>query len=175
MVQFEAFVQKSFGPEAWTAISVEARLEDRIYLPISVYPDTEILALVDAAVEATSKPAEELLGLFGEHLIPPLIETYGNSRMKSWCALQLLENTEATIHRVVRAREPDATPPQLCCERVSETEVSITYRSGRGLCALAKGLVRGVATFYGERIEVEESACMHSGDESCQIWARKRD
>jgi len=175
MVQFEAFVQKRFGAEAWRALCLEAQLSDRIYLPISVYPDAEIFALVDAAVETTRKPAAELLGQFGEFLIPPLMDIYGNARMKSWQALDLLENTETTIHRVVRAREPDATPPPLDCERVSETEVAITYRSSRGLCALAQGLVRGVATFYGERIEVGESSCMHEGADSCRIWARKRD
>lgn len=173
MVQFEAFVQKNFGAEAWRALCAETRLGDRIYLPVSVYPDAEIFALMEAAVEMTSKPAPELLGLFGEHLIPPLLETYGNPRMKSWGALDLLENTETTIHRVVRAREPDATPPQLYCERVSENEVEIAYRSARGLCALALGLVRGVATYYNEELEVHEKTCMHRGAEACLIRARK--
>jgi predicted hydrocarbon binding protein len=175
MVQFESFVGKTFGPYAWKTILSEAKMPDRIYLPVSVYADDELFSFLEIAVELTGKPASELLELFGEHLIPPLIETYGNSRMKSWHALDLLEHVEATIHRIVRVKEPAATPPRLSSERVSETEVVIRYGSGRGLCALARGLIRGVAQHYAERIEIEESECMHRGAEACLIRARKLD
>ena len=175
MVEFEAFVQKNFGEETWTQLCEEAQLGGKIYLPVAVYPDEDIMALVDGAVQMTGKPASELLGLFGEHLVPPLIDIYVNLQNNDWTALDLLQNVEKTIHRIVRTRQPEASPPELRCERVSETEVSITYQSPRGLCDLAKGLTRGVATFFDERIDVEESSCMQSGDNQCLIWARKRD
>ena len=45
----------------------------------------------------------------------------------------------------------------------------MTYTSNRRLCALAKGIVRGVAAHYGERILVFDAACTFSGDPHCEL------
>ena len=174
MVQFEAFVEKTFDANALAEVRARANLADQLYLPISIYADEEILSLLEAAVELTGKTGSDLLEAFGHHLVAPLIETYGNARMKSWDSLELLENVETTIHRVVRAREPSATPPSLQADRISEDTVEIRYESARGLCALARGLMSGVADYYGEEIEINESECMHAGADACVISASKR-
>jgi predicted hydrocarbon binding protein len=37
------------------------------------------------------------------------------------------------------------------------------------MCALAKGIVKGAAKAYGERVAISESTCMLRGDEACSI------
>ena len=53
--------------------------------------------------------------------------------------------------------------------RISPTEVEIDYRSERKLCAVAKGVARGMAAHFDERISLEETECMHRGDARCLI------
>ena len=53
--------------------------------------------------------------------------------------------------------------------RVSPDEVVITYSSERKLCAVAKGIVKGIGAHYQERISIRESECMLTGASVCTI------
>ncbi len=84
----------------------------------------------------------------------------------------MIEHTEETIHRVVRMRQPGAAPPRLHVERKSPDEVVLTYDSPRRLCAVARGITRGVAKKFEERITITDRACMLSGASKCLISFR---
>jgi len=86
-----------------------------------------------------------------------------------WKTLDMIEHTENNIHRAVRLRDPLAVPPRLKVRRVSPSEVVVIYESERRMCALAKGIARGVATYYGERIETNDLTCLLKGQASCTI------
>lgn len=170
--ELERFVAGSIGAEFWGQMLTSAGLGQRVYLPVDTYPDEEAIALVGAASQLSGKSAGEILTSFGEHLVPPLIDMYSSLIPSKWRTLDLLEQTESTIHKVVRLREPDATPPELQCERTCPNEVVITYASPRRLCPLAIGLARGVARHYAEELEIHERECMHRGAARCVIGFR---
>jgi len=170
--ELQKFATNAFGVDVWHKMCDAAGVGPRVYLPVTTYPDAEAIALVGAASELSGKQADELLGAFGEYLVEPLLRTYSSLVRPDWRTLDLLEHTESTIHRIVRLRERDATPPELACERVSPGEVVIRYGSARRLCSLARGLIRGVARHYSESIEVRETMCMSSGAPRCEIRAR---
>jgi heme-NO-binding protein len=170
--ELKKFASSAFGDEVWNEMCERARVGTRVYLAVATYPDAEAIALVGAAAELSGKPAAELLGGFGEYLVAPLLQTYGSLVRPEWRTLDLLEHTESTIHRVIRVREPEATPPELAVKRVSADEVVIRYGSSRRLCSLAIGLIRGVARHYAEAIEVRETACMSRGATRCEISVR---
>src|SRR3989449_11610799 len=71
-----------------------------------------------------------------------------------------------------RLRNAGARPPLLRCARPTAEEVVITYTSPRRLCALARGIIRGVARHYGEPVTITETTCMHRGAEACTISIR---
>ena len=87
----------------------------------------------------------------------------------AWRTLDVLEHTESTIHRIVRLREPGATPPRLVCTRVSGTEVMIAYESPRRMCSLGVGLAFGLAEHYSESLDATQSQCMNEGASRCLI------
>ena len=89
-----------------------------------------------------------------------------------WRTLDLIPHTEQTIHKVVRLKNPGASPPKLVSKHTSPEEVVITYTSERKLCAVAKGIVRGVAKYYKEKVEIAESTCMLTGSPRCTIAVR---
>ena len=76
------------------------------------------------------------------------------------------------MHRVVRLRTPGPKPPELRCDRESQEEVVIHYTSARRVCGIAKGIVRGLAKHYAERVLISESTCMLKGDFECPISVR---
>lgn len=163
------FVVNGYGADAWTAIGKAAGLEGHVYLPSKAYPDNEVLALVDAASRLTGVPVAELLSAFGEFLAPALLRMYAAFVQPEWKTLDVIESTESMIHRVVRMREPDASPPRLECSRPHAGEVVVTYDSERRLCGVAIGIIRGLAAHYQERVVINEPQCMLRGDAACVI------
>jgi predicted hydrocarbon binding protein len=118
------------------------------------------------------KPEQELLEEFGELIVPALLSIYSALIKPAWRTLDVIEHTEATIHRVVRLRDQRAKPPELHCRRMSPSEIQIIYQSARRLCGFAKGIPRGLATHFGERVTVSETSCMLRGEPRCEIWVR---
>lgn len=165
-------LQRHGGEETWKSLLRDAGLGRRMYLPIGEYPDEEAVALVSAASAATGVPAREVLEDFGAFIAPDLLGMYRSLVRPEWRTLDFLENTEDTIHRVVRLKDADAKPPEIRCERIAADEAVIHYTSARRLCGVAVGIIRGVATHYGEPVQIDEPRCMHRGDPACEIRVR---
>lgn len=168
-LELEKFVVTTLGRDVWDELLVQTNLRDRLYLPVQAYPDDDIVRIIGAAVKTTGKPPADILDAFGEFLVPTYLSVYGALLDPSWRTLDVIEHTEETIHRVVRMRQPGAAPPRLRVERTSATAVAITYDSPRKLCALARGIVRGIATHFRESVSVTERKCMHRGDPHCLL------
>ena len=45
----------------------------------------------------------------------------------------------------------------------------ISYSSQRKMCALAKGIVKGIASHFKEAVSITESQCMLKGDPTCKL------
>lgn len=162
--QLTAFLQNTLGPEAWD------RIAHQLGARPAVHGDhAEMSVLVAAAAETTGTPADELLARFGEFIVPDLLRVFGVFVKRDWTALDLLENTETVIHRAVRLHDSSARPPHLRITRPSQTQVVIHYASPRRLCAMAKGILRGIGTHYGKSFDVVETSCMHTGATTCTL------
>jgi len=172
-LELEKFVVQSFGRDAWETIVHRAGLGDRLYTPMQAYPDQDVVKVLEVAVSMTKKTAEELLEAFGEFLVPTYLSVYGPLLDPAWRTLDVIEHTEETIHRVVRMRQPGAAPPRLRVNRSAPDEVAIHYDSPRRLCAVARGITRGVAKHFGERVAISDAQCMHRGDRECVIVVKR--
>jgi predicted hydrocarbon binding protein len=171
-LQLQRFVESRHGAEVWRELNRRAGLESRVITALQSYPDEDMTRLVTEAVGLTGVPAADLLEAFGQFLAPAYLSVYSSLVKPDWRTLELLENTERTIHRVVRVRQPGATPPVLSVERTSDTEVLVTYGSHRRLCAVARGIIRGVAAHYREQVYINERTCMLRGGDACRISVR---
>lgn len=172
--ELSRYVDAELGPGSWPHVLDESGLAGHMYSPQSPSPDQEFVRLVDAAAKLTGRSDQKLLETFGVYLAADLLGgLYGLLVDPSWTLMDFLEHTEATIHTVVRARDPAATPPQLRIERPGPDEVRIVYDSPRRMCSLAKGIIRGAGDHYGEPVEILESGCMLKGADRCEIVVRK--
>jgi predicted hydrocarbon binding protein len=171
--ELQKYVGKTLGETAWESLLAKAGLAGKLYMPVSTYPDAEAGALVSAASSITGLTADAILQDFGEFIAPDLLRMYGSLLNKEWRTLDILEHTEETIHRVVRVQNAGADPPKLVAKRSSESEVVITYTSGRKMCGVAKGIVRGIAKERGESVVISETTCMLRGGSRCELVVRR--
>jgi predicted hydrocarbon binding protein len=173
-VELSGFVEELLGPKAWKETLVEAGLEDRAYTLDAPGPDDEFLALAASAATRAGRPQQAILEMFGEFLAPHLLGgELGALVDPDWDLFQFLECTEAAIHTVVRARDPDARPPKLRVVCPISDEILVLYESPRRLCSVAKGIIRGAARHYEQNIRISEPRCMLAGAKRCEITVRK--
>ncbi|MBA2544969.1 MAG: heme NO-binding domain-containing protein [Deltaproteobacteria bacterium] len=167
--ELKKYVVDKHGKTTWTRLLVDAGIDGKVFLPIQTYVDAEMLALVAGAAKESGVTANELLEYFGAFIVADLLQTYRSAIVPDWKTLELLEHTEAMIHRVVRQRDPTAQPPALDVQRTGPSTLTISYSSARKLCALARGIIRGVAEHYAQRVQIEESTCMLRDDPQCTL------
>jgi len=154
--QLKQFVETTHGADAWKAVLAEAGLGNKVYLSNTSYRDDEAVAIVIAASKLTSLPADDILEAFGEFIVPALMSTFRSMVKPGWKTMELLLNTEETIHKAVRLKNPGAAPPRLRFEQTGPNTLQFNYDSPRRMAAVAKGIMKGVARHYGERVGIEE-------------------
>jgi len=172
-LELQKFVESKLGAQGWATLLARANLASEVYTPLATYPDEQLVALVSEAEALSGLPAKTLLEAFGEFLVPTYLSVYGKLLKPDWRTLEVLEHTEETIHRVVRMRHEGASPPRLRTERTGPNEVVMTYDSPRRLCAVARGIARGVAKKFQEGLTIDDRRCMHRGDPQCVIAFRR--
>lgn len=172
-VELKKYVDAKVGPGAWDKLLGMAGMPAHIFMPVRQYPDEDVVKLVTAAAKATGAEVDAILEDFGAFIAPDLLRLYAALIQPEWRTLDVVQHTEETVHRVVRLRNPGAAPPYLRAERTSPDEVVVHYTSQRKLCAIAKGIVRGVSTHFGDGVTILETECMHRGAAECRIVVRR--
>ena len=172
MNQLRLFTQSTGQSGDWDRVCQLSGIPTGNYKLAENYADDQTFAVIGHLCEIRRISSQSLLEEFGEFIVPALIRIYGALLNPDWNILEILENTEAVIHCVVRARALGSSPPVLDTTRISETEVHVLYRSPRQLCALARGIIRGIAVQLGESVLIQDLKCMHLGDPECVISVR---
>lgn len=172
LAELEKFVGARYGKATWAALLDEAGLEPETFVPENRYPDAHLSAILRAVPAALPPPIAGLAEDFGAFVAPELLRRYAHLILPSWRTLEILNHAEAIYGGFADAIFGTAAPV-LRGERTGKSEVTLTYASHRRLCALAKGLARGMAGHFGESVEVREPACMLQGADACSIVVRK--
>ena len=157
------------GSTSWKGIRSSVATTASRFLPSGTYPDADAVAILSTIADTTGRPLASILEEFGQYLAPHLVKVAGPVVDPAWRTLDLIEHTEAIIHTMVRTTTPGAAPPVLETVRQSPDELHLVYSSVRRLCPLAVGLMRGIATHYGETIRIDEPSCALRGDPFCSF------
>ena len=165
----ERFVVRELGETGLQQVRAATGRGDNRYVFDATYPDAEINLIVQSVSQANGMPPEEILQQFAEGLVPSLLDVYGFLVNSKWTFVDFLLNTEAVIHKAVRLNTPTAKPPAIVAHLAASDTVTITYRSARRLCSVAKGIIRGSATHYKVKAAISEERCMLRGDPECVI------
>jgi hypothetical protein len=125
------------------------------YTAVGTYSHHEIVAMVVELSSRTSTPVPALLAAFGSHLFGRFDELYPKLMPEAATSFDFLESIEGVIHVEVLKLYPDAQLPRLVAARRSDSHMTLTYQSPRGMHDLALGLISGCADYYGEKLSVE--------------------
>lgn len=166
----EEVVTNDHGADTWDALLESSGL-DGAYTSLGSYPDDDLHKLVVAASEALDAPPVDVVRLLGQHALPLLAERYPTFFDGHTCKSFLLTLNDI-IHPEVRKLYPGADVPDFAFESPSEEVLVIGYVSARKLCALAEGFVLGSAEYFGEQVTIEQTECLHRGDDRCSIICR---
>ncbi len=167
--ELKNYYNQHFDPNSWQEFLKEIGIGFKHYLPIQDYPDQEMKIIIEKIAELQSKTTTNLLIDFGQFIVPSLLNMYKSLIKPEWRTLDLIERTENTIHTVVRLENQGASPPSLQCDRINDNEVEVIYNSERKLCSVAKGIIRGIAKHFDEKITITEDKCMIRGDSACRM------
>ena len=169
--QLRSYAVTRYGRGAWSnAIRISGAALPAGPPPLDVtVPDEELVAVMVALAAAADTSIPLLLEDFGVYLAPGLLRIYAPLVQPQWRTLDVIEHVEEQIHTAVRLRDRDADPPYLAARRCSPTEVEVVYTSPRRLCALAEGIVRGLAEHFNDRVTVSQPECMYRGDPRCLL------
>jgi predicted hydrocarbon binding protein len=142
------------------------------YLPDGSCPDEEAYGLLDAVSSALGEPIERVHARFGEYAAPHLIRVAGTLIDPSWRTLDVVEHAESIARALVHDQQEANDLRMHETVRISPNELHIVYYSPRKLCAIAAGMVHGVASYFRESIRIVKSACMRRGEPYCSFVVR---
>jgi hypothetical protein len=158
--EFIDLVAEKFGEEMVDRIIQESNLPSGgAYTAVGTYHHSEMTMVVRSLAEATSLPMTNLLKDMGEYLLSRFAIRYPQFFSSIDSTFDFLSRVEEHIHVEVRKLYPDAEFPSIICERPSENEMVLIYRSTRPLAALAEGMMMGAIAHFGETIEVTKAYC----------------
>lgn len=148
---------------------------DRVYRMSETYADEECQRLLAAAGEVLDLSVEETCDLWAEAFLQDT-----QKRFPVW--YQMCANSRALleyhpeIHSGFAAslQDPEASRAVTDKFRIEKLErkLIVHYRSPNRLCLLYRALARRVIAYYGDEASIEETRCLHRGDDECEIHIR---
>lgn len=143
-----------FGKEVVSKALAKFQLQpDVVFSPLQDVEDRIATGVIDQIGDLVGKDHQEIWRLMGEQNIKTFSKNYpGFFRHES--AYQFLKSMN-DVHIIVMKRFKGAVPPILDVTPLSSNDILFTYRSKRGMHHYLFGLIKGVAEFFKEQIEIE--------------------
>jgi len=158
--QFQEYVQQSFGLDVWSELIEEVGVQGKNYTLFTHYPTAEFKALVQSLSKHTKRPFQDILEDFGIYAAPKVWQVCKEMIPSRWSLTDLLLNiTDFTHHLLARAVSGTHKLFPIRSEKTSQDEITLHYELPHTMCAMSKGLIRGLATLYGTKIAITESDC----------------
>lgn len=164
----EEYVAARTDDRTWERVVDRAGLERTLYLPVSTYDDGEFEALLAALSSMAVQDRRTIERDLGRSLAPALLRTYAAHCRPEWDCFDFLERC-GSIRDAVDAANDDVSLPDVTARRDGTGRVDVDYRTHREptYCALAWGLLEGIAAEFETDATVTKRDCVRDGADSC--------
>jgi hypothetical protein len=159
-------VETTYGMAEWNDLLNDAGLSG-VYTSASLYPDSEIMTLVDLLSKRKQVPVNDLVFAFGQFMFPAFHKRYPQLIDQFDDFLTLLESIDSVIHVEVNKLHPDAVTPVFRHERLNDHTIRLEYQSKRQLCRLAEGLIDGASQHFKQPMHLLHDPCSRDGADHC--------
>lgn len=162
-------IEAEHGISVWNDIVREAEIPDfGAFTMGAVYPDEQMVRLVQVICAKFSLTAPEVLQAFGEHVFTSLAHGYPDIIAHYTNPKEMLLHVDDHIHREIAFYHPNENSlPTFTCEDTGENSLTMYYSSPRKLCFLAEGVIQGVGRYFHCHILTDHSQCVYRGDARC--------
>jgi len=169
-------IEKEGGPTALHEVRQAAQIPpERAFRIHEPYSDEEFQRFVGQTLAHFGWPVDDFYARYADLFLvythaqfPTFFKLAKNSR-------EFLQN-QPTIHHsfAAGALSPAQRKEVVGKFHLDRTEDGLVmhYSSPHRLCGLYKALALRTAKFYGDKMEISESACLHNGASECEIHIR---
>lgn len=158
--------------DGWQMVIDVADVENRLYLPVSEYPDEEVTDVLATVAELTGHDEVAIQRDFGRYFAPQLLDTFDAHVSRDWGAIDAVESLERIYPQVV-SKDDDPDSMQISTRRSDGNTVVVHFRSSRKLCPMLEGIIEGIAGEYGEAIRIGKESPTRDGLRHCELTVRK--
>lgn len=171
-LNLQKFVRERFGESLWTTIQQDAGAKGHVYLPSQTYPADELVALTTSLSRHSGMSTNTVLESFGDTLAEALLAQYGCEIDPRFRLLDVLAHADEIIERIEQKAGNRLLRSPIAGHFGREGEVLVSYQSPLPLCALIKGVIRGLGATLDQPMLIEEKRCMALGATSCELAVR---
>ena len=165
----QQFVEERQGIEIWDrAVRTCAMPSIGIYVSTKNYDDEELALLIAFLSETLTTAKADLVKAFGKYIFVELLAMAPEKAKQAENLKAFLLMVQNIIHAEVNKLYQDSNLPEFDYKEHKDTLFMI-YRSPRKLCYFSEGLILGAADYFREQVTINQSKCMHTGAEYCQI------
>lgn len=163
----QAMVVEEFGPEAWDAVSMAAKVGPAELVSAVVYPDEVTLRIIQASAFRSGRAEEEFLRRFGAFWVRFAEQCpYGDIMDFTGRDIRTFIGNLDRMHFAVVDLMPGAKVPSFALTEDTRDQLRVRYRSPRtGLEAMVLGLLEGLLDRFGIEGEVTAVAGINEGAE----------
>lgn len=146
--------KKLYGKE-----TVEDSLEsvglgrEKNFSPFEDVEDNKVYKLIETISSKVHEAKEDIWEKIGEDNIAGFFDTF--PAFFEHENLFSFFKSLFDVHVVMTKKFPGAKPPLITIKPISSREAVFTYKSSRGMFSYLKGLIKGSARFFNEKVEVE--------------------
>lgn len=162
-------IEEKFDIPTLQSILDKANLEDDAFVSTSIYPDSSLVRIVEAASEVSGITVPDLIKVYGEYLFGHFVKLHEAMILESDNLKDFLLRIDSVIHVEVSKLYPGSSLPIFDYEDIDENNLVMIYQSPRKMCYLAEGLVIGAAQYFNTPYKLKQTKCMHSGADHCRL------
>ena len=167
---FEQYVDDNYGLHIWQYLLENSNLKSQgIYLASETYDDDELLTLINSLSKSTSMSADTIQRDFGKAFFKTLFSLIGHHVEHISNLFDFLRAVDDVIHVEVKKSDASAYTPSFFYDQPENNKLVMRYVSKRGMCFFAEGLILGAAEYFQTKAHIEQSKCVHCGDDYCLI------
>ncbi len=153
----EELVKTKFGNEKWEQIKSKSGIDkNKVFYISEDIDDTMVINMLTNTCSILNISLQQAADAFGDYWVNTFApKIYKNFYEGCKTAREFILKMDS-IHEIVTKNIKGARPPRFEYKWESDNALLMKYNSSRGLIDILSGLVKGVGTYFREKIVVEK-------------------
>lgn len=174
-VFLKRFVESRFDFSTWMQITESTCINRTAYHMHEMYPVDELNKVVQAVSVRSGLSRHQVLEQFGSFLVPDLLLIFKRFVNPAWGTFEMIQHTEQYLHGAARQQYSQINPPRLFVTRVNKNLLIVDYYSRRRMASIAIGIIKGIASHFGDLPKLRVWAATPLDAERVQIRVEQQE